>query len=107
MGFVSAVPDQVNVTQIRNGGIWGVLHETGHNHQWDSWTISATTDTGCNWWSLFVNQNVNTYNFKLTMTILKKFWLDVSLKFKNDKKELIKNSLQKLFVEILNLLYSL
>jgi len=41
------------------------------------------------------------------MTILKKFWLDVSLKFKNDKKELIKNSLQKLFVEILNLLYSL
>ena len=60
MGFVSAVPDQVNVTQIRHGGIWGVVHETGHNHQWDSWTISATTETGCNWWSLFVNQNVRT-----------------------------------------------
>jgi hypothetical protein len=58
MGFVSAVPDQVNVSLIQKEGNWGFVHETGHNHQWDSWTISATTETGCNMWSLYVHQNV-------------------------------------------------
>ena len=58
MGFVSAVPDQVNVSLIQQQGNWGLVHETGHNHQWNSWTISATTETGCNMWSLYVHQNV-------------------------------------------------
>jgi hypothetical protein len=63
MGYISAVPDQVNVSLIQQEGNWGLVHETGHNHQWNSWTISATTETGCNMWSLYVHQNVSVLLF--------------------------------------------
>jgi hypothetical protein len=58
MGPVRLVPKQVNVTNIRANGIWDIIHETGHNHQWLSWTIPALTDTSNNWWSLYINQKV-------------------------------------------------
>jgi Peptidase M60, enhancin and enhancin-like len=59
MGFTSAEADQVNTVNIRQQGTWGIIHELGHNHQWNSWTVDGTTETGCNWFSLYVNQNVS------------------------------------------------
>ena len=62
MGFVSAVDDSMSVSNLKKVGTWGITHELGHNHQWKSWTVSGTTETGCNWFSLYVHQQVN---FKL------------------------------------------
>jgi hypothetical protein len=37
----------------------GLIHEIGHNHQWDSWTTEANSEVGCNFFSLYVNENVS------------------------------------------------
>ena len=58
MGFVSAVDYSMNVVTLKNFGHWGITHELGHNHQWKSWTIEANSETGCNWFSLYVHQQV-------------------------------------------------
>ena len=58
MGYTYDAHVYANASHIQQYGDWGIAHETGHNHQWDSWTHSATDETGCNWWSLYVNQNV-------------------------------------------------
>ena len=42
--------------ELRQDGTWGAFHEIGHNVQWRDWTISKTTETGCNWWSIYMNQ---------------------------------------------------
>ena len=65
MGFTSAVPALINATSLRHLGTWGLIHEIGHNHQWDSWTVPATTETGCNFFSLYVNQNVRQTNWMI------------------------------------------
>ena len=58
--FISALDDtseaMLNVDHLREHGTWGPFHELGHNHQWKDWTISRTTETGCNWWSLVMNE---------------------------------------------------
>jgi hypothetical protein len=59
MGLSIAEADQVDTMTIRQQGMWGLIHEVGHNHQWDSWTVDGTDETGCNWFSLYVNQNVS------------------------------------------------
>ncbi len=44
----------INVTGLQTSGTWGVFHELGHNHQWKQWSIPATGETGCNWWSMYM-----------------------------------------------------
>ena len=56
---IAAVPNLINDTALKKSGAWGAFHELGHNHQWRDWTISATTETGCNWWSLVMNLAIN------------------------------------------------
>jgi len=78
MGFISEETDHANATGLRKDGTWGIIHEIGHNHQWMSWTVTGTTETGCNWFSLYVNQNVrkafyyssNLFAFPCSITIL-------------------------------------
>ena len=59
MGFTNSEPEHVNTTGFMEVGTWGILHELGHNHQWTSWTVTGTDETGCNWFSLYVNQDVS------------------------------------------------
>ena len=58
MGFTYSEHEHVNATGLMKLGTWGIIHEIGHNHQWMSWTVDGTTETGCNWFSLYVNHNV-------------------------------------------------
>ena len=41
---------------------WGLFHEFGHNRQWRSWNIEATTEATCNWWPIYVIEQVNKVN---------------------------------------------
>ena len=60
MGHADAVRNLLDEPKVRREGTWGFIHELGHNHQWKSWTIGKTTETGCNIWSLYVNIKVCT-----------------------------------------------
>ncbi|XP_078515295.1 TRPM8 channel-associated factor 2-like [Lissotriton helveticus] len=42
-----------------SGGIWGPIHELGHNQQCWGWNISPnTTEATCNLWSVYVSEKV-------------------------------------------------
>ena len=58
MAYLDLVPELLSADGLRRSGTWGLIHEIGHNHQLDGWTPSATVQTGCNFFSLYVNQNV-------------------------------------------------
>ena len=59
MGLIPAEADLVNAPGILKDGTWGIVHEIGHNHQWASWVLKGTGETGCNWFALYVNQDVS------------------------------------------------
>jgi hypothetical protein len=59
MGLLDVVPEHLNASGLRRFGTWGIIHEIGHNQQMDGWSPRATVETGCNFFSLYVNQNVN------------------------------------------------
>jgi len=37
-----------------HGGVWGLFHEIGHNHQAAAWTFDGTTEVGCNLFTLYM-----------------------------------------------------
>ncbi|MFT7803515.1 TRPM8 channel-associated factor 2-like [Arapaima gigas] len=52
-------PELVNVNQIRKGGLWGPIHELGHNQQRSVWEFPPhTTECTCNLWSIYVHEQV-------------------------------------------------
>jgi hypothetical protein len=59
MGFTADEAGHTDIVNIMKYGTWGTIHEIGHNHQWNSWTLDGTEETGCNWFSIYVNQNVS------------------------------------------------
>ena len=58
MGPIEALTSSnlLNATALRNKGTWGAFHEFGHNMQWSRYTVGGTTETGCNWWSIVMNE---------------------------------------------------
>ncbi|XP_034557855.1 TRPM8 channel-associated factor homolog [Notolabrus celidotus] len=49
----------VSVEYAKTKGIWGPIHELGHNQQKRSWEFpSHTTECTCNLWSVYVHENV-------------------------------------------------
>jgi len=42
----------------RHGGIWGLFHEAGHNHQSRDWTFSGTVEVTVNLFTLYVYETV-------------------------------------------------
>ena len=59
MGFFSAFDGDSNLldgNRLRTEGTWGAFHELGHNLQWNKYTTDATVQTGCNWWSIVMNE---------------------------------------------------
>ena len=53
-----SVPSVVNLTQISEEGDWGMFHELGHNHQWMPSTLPGTTETGCNFASIYLMEEL-------------------------------------------------
>ncbi|XP_043821121.1 TRPM8 channel-associated factor 2-like isoform X1 [Dromiciops gliroides] len=49
----------INEKRIRSSGIWGPIHELGHNQQRQVWEFPPhTTEATCNLWSVYVHETV-------------------------------------------------
>ena len=53
-----SVAGVVNVTHMSENGDWGMFHELGHNHQWMPSTLPGTTETGCNFASVYLMEDL-------------------------------------------------
>ena len=53
-----SVPDVVNYTYMSENGDWGMFHELGHNHQWMPSTLPGTTETSCNFASVYLMEDL-------------------------------------------------
>ncbi|XP_069836111.1 TRPM8 channel-associated factor homolog [Dendropsophus ebraccatus] len=58
MCHLDAAPSSVSVTAMKKG-IWGHIHELGHNQQRGVWEFPPhTTEATCNLWSVYVHETV-------------------------------------------------
>lgn len=58
MAFKSAAHELVDVESMRRG-MWGPIHELGHNQQRSCWEFPPhTTEGTCNLWSVYVHEQV-------------------------------------------------
>ena len=53
-----SVSGVVNVSYMSQEGDWGMFHELGHNHQWMPSTLPGTTETGCNFASVYLMEEL-------------------------------------------------
>uniref|UniRef100_UPI0037E7EEFB TRPM8 channel-associated factor homolog n=1 Tax=Semicossyphus pulcher TaxID=241346 RepID=UPI0037E7EEFB len=59
MAHKAVAPQLVSVEAIKTKGLWGPIHELGHNQQRRCWEFpSHTTECTCNLWSVYVHENV-------------------------------------------------
>lgn len=59
MGHTSTGTIMTSVTKITTGGLWGPVHELGHNQQRGCWEFpSHTTECTCNLWSVYVHEEL-------------------------------------------------
>lgn len=53
-----SAPEVVNLAHMSTEGDWGMFHELGHNHQWMPSTLPGTTETGCNFASIYLMEEL-------------------------------------------------
>ena len=53
-----SVEGVVNLSYMDENGDWGMFHELGHNHQWMPSTLPGTTETGCNFASVYLMEEL-------------------------------------------------
>ncbi|KAH0616311.1 hypothetical protein JD844_027338 [Phrynosoma platyrhinos] len=59
MLHLESVQEMTDVQSIRDKGLWGPIHELGHNQQRSGWEFPPhTTEATCNLWSVYVNETV-------------------------------------------------
>ncbi|XP_053111494.1 TRPM8 channel-associated factor 2 isoform X2 [Hemicordylus capensis] len=59
MGHLDSVEAMVSVEHMRATGLWGPIHELGHNQQREGWEFPPhTTEATCNLWSVYVHEKV-------------------------------------------------
>uniref|UniRef100_A0A667YGY2 Peptidase M60 domain-containing protein n=1 Tax=Myripristis murdjan TaxID=586833 RepID=A0A667YGY2_9TELE len=59
MMFSSVAGVLINVKHIKSSGLWGAIHELGHNQQRACWEFRPhTTECTCNLWSVYVHEVV-------------------------------------------------
>ncbi|XP_074858687.1 TRPM8 channel-associated factor 2 isoform X2 [Carettochelys insculpta] len=59
MAHLDSVKELVNVEHMRATGLWGPIHELGHNQQRAGWEFPPhTTEATCNLWSVCVHEKV-------------------------------------------------
>ncbi|NXW67955.1 TCAF2 factor, partial [Hirundo rustica] len=59
MGHLDSVKEMLDVEHMRSTGLWGPIHELGHNQQQQAWEFPPhTTEATCNLWSVYVHEEV-------------------------------------------------
>uniref|UniRef100_A0A8C4IF57 Peptidase M60 domain-containing protein n=1 Tax=Dicentrarchus labrax TaxID=13489 RepID=A0A8C4IF57_DICLA len=59
MTHKATAAELVNIDLARSKGLWGPIHELGHNQQRSCWEFpSHTTECTCNLWSVYVHEEV-------------------------------------------------
>ncbi|XP_047450732.1 TRPM8 channel-associated factor homolog [Mugil cephalus] len=59
MAHKSTAAELVSVDHMKSEGLWGPIHELGHNQQRDCWEFPPhTTECTCNLWSVYVHEVV-------------------------------------------------
>ncbi|XP_066488178.1 TRPM8 channel-associated factor homolog [Tiliqua scincoides] len=57
MLHLDSVHEMIDVQSIHDNGLWGPIHELGHNQQRSGWDFPPhTTEATCNLWSVYVNE---------------------------------------------------
>ncbi|XP_050020419.1 TRPM8 channel-associated factor 2-like [Alexandromys fortis] len=59
MCHLESVQELVSLEDMRSKGLWGPIHELGHNQQRHGWEFPPhTTEATCNLWSVYVHETV-------------------------------------------------
>ncbi|XP_066219027.1 TRPM8 channel-associated factor 2 isoform X1 [Saccopteryx leptura] len=59
MCHLESVEELISETHMRSKGLWGPIHELGHNQQRCGWEFPPhTTEATCNLWSVYVHETV-------------------------------------------------
>lgn len=59
MGHLDSVKEMLDVKHMQTAGLWGPIHELGHNQQQQAWEFPPhTTEATCNLWSVYVHEEV-------------------------------------------------
>ncbi|KAH0508885.1 TRPM8 channel-associated factor 2 [Microtus ochrogaster] len=59
MCHLQSVQQLVSLANMRRKGLWGPIHELGHNQQRHGWEFPPhTTEATCNLWSVYVHETV-------------------------------------------------
>ncbi|KAM6211134.1 LOW QUALITY PROTEIN: TRPM8 channel-associated factor 2-like [Sarcoramphus papa] len=59
MHHLESVTEMIDVQSLQANGLWGAIHELGHNQQQSEWEFPPrTAEAICNLWSVYVNETV-------------------------------------------------
>ncbi|NXY09055.1 TCAF2 factor, partial [Pteruthius melanotis] len=59
MGHLDSAKEMLDVAHMQTTGLWGPIHELGHNQQQQAWEFPPhTTEATCNLWSVYVHEEV-------------------------------------------------
>ena len=58
MDITTTMVDKERIISNRHGGVWGLFHEIGHNHQNRDWTFRGTVEVTVNLFSLYIMDKV-------------------------------------------------
>ncbi|MBN2138398.1 MAG: M60 family metallopeptidase [Sedimentisphaerales bacterium] len=72
LDIIEALVDRDKLMTNAHGGVWGLFHETGHNHQSPDWTFAGTGEVTVNLFTLYVLENVCGINSEAHPSFTKK-----------------------------------
>jgi hypothetical protein len=58
LDITTTIVDKKRIISNRHGGVWGLFHEIGHNHQNYDWTFRGTGEVTVNLFSLYIMDKV-------------------------------------------------
>ncbi|MBW8040764.1 MAG: hypothetical protein FVQ85_12270 [Planctomycetes bacterium] len=58
LDITTTIVDKQRIISNRHGGVWGLFHEIGHNHQNYDWTFRGTGEVTVNLFSLYIMEKV-------------------------------------------------
>lgn len=58
LDITTTIVDKERIISNRHGGVWGLFHEIGHNHQNYDWTFRGTGEVTVNLFSLYIMDKV-------------------------------------------------
>ncbi|KFU94540.1 Protein FAM115C, partial [Chaetura pelagica] len=59
MCHLDSAKEMLDMKHIQTAGLWGPIHELGHNQQQEAWEFPPhTTEATCNLWSVYVHEKV-------------------------------------------------